>query len=258
MATGPASSDVQRVYATMDDLAPLVAPSTISGPTAQGDVLITQNRVQEALKRFSRIIDARLAGTGVRTPFPDVGNSNPGPPRIVRDWVMYRTAAEVALWNSLGNSKAPQVVELLALAHEILSVDESGRVRGAILGDALLEYVHNETFELTTTGGASEWGQIGSTTRYRLRNPGLVYDPMHPLKFVNASNAEVFASDGRPFSTSNGWWVVDAAQSIIQIARRTEIENLASYVNYWFTWWNLGRFVPQDNVFESGVAHYAP
>jgi len=253
MPTALSSQDISLSYCTTADVTPYLQPHTVGGGSENP---ITGQWVAARILGFSREIDGKLASLGARTPFPSGGGSSPDTPELVKRWTIYRTAAECRMVAAGGNAKAEDVTMMLALADDILRFDDAGRGHGQILHDALLEYVHNEDFEVSTDdGNGNEHGQLGSSPFIRLRNKGLHVDSGHPLVFVDGSNVEVFDSAGYPFSQGRGWEILDEANSVIALVQQTEIEDKAASVNYWFSWWRSDRF----NIGAAGItgpAHY--
>ena len=236
MSTTPSSTPVAAVYSHPSLVGVYLLPNTI-GEGARNAV--TPAVVDQLILRFSRQLDGVLGGRDWRVPFPGYGSTAPGTPEPAKWWVTLRAAAECALISAAMNRQAPQVVELHALAGEILTVERDGSLTGTLPADSFNEHVSNEEFaQNTLDSGGLEYGQLGNTGYYRLRNRGLIVDGNHPLTFRNAAGTELVDSAGFPYSYGRDWVVINAGASLIRILNRTNIEAAASGIDYWFSWRN--------------------
>ena len=236
MSTAPTANPVTRAYCNTDDIAPYIAPNVIGDGAANP---IKVERVIREMEMASRKLDG-LLGSRCFTPFPARGSPSPKTPAQVVEWTTYEVAAKLNIWASQGNRKGGLPTRYLALRDSILSVDETtGQLKGSILADQMMEFVSRETMGVTTLdGGTNEHGWMGETTLYQLANRGLIVDAAHPIAFLNASGVRIVDTAGLPHRIT----VEDAALGVINVWNRSAIESDATYISYWFSWWDCSRF----------------
>lgn len=249
MPQSPTANPVTRAYCNTEDIRPYIQPLAIDGS------IVTTARVLEEIETQSRILDGML-GSRARTPFPARTSTSPKTPAQVKRWTTLMVAHTVDNWNRRINRSESNSTGWLTDALAILR-EEDGELKGSLMADSLMEFVAAETLGGDTLDGASqEWGWLGNTPYLRLRNPGLIVDATHPLKFLDSNGYEIRDTAGLPYSPSRLWKVHDAAQGVIFVLDYSSVQANAASVSYWFTYWDHSWFNSGGPAELSGVSTY--